>query len=619
MRLLPLLCALAATAAPAAPAAAAALQTPAPAPTKPDQPPAKAEKPRTGVRITPTPRTITIPSIDVQLPDFELLSGRLADLADLELTLPSLEHIGPALADIDIHLPELEHLAPLPDLDIHLPALDHVAPALAGARHALEGLSLDIDLPEPLISIQGQTFRYDTPEPLLRTRPPGEAGSAWLRARPDQGSPEDSLYRTAHRALSRGEYVRASTLFQSLEQKYPRSRVAPASLYYRAFALYRAGSTADLRTALESLQAQQQRYAEAAADPEAGALRTRIYAALAARGDRDAERALVAASAQGSTCDKEEMEVRASALSALVQVNPEEARPTLQKVLGRRDECSVTLRRRAVYLLGRAGSDEAINDLLAVAKNDPDESVRADAIGILARSSARTSVPVLEQLFNTSTNDRTRLRIVQALRSSESPEARRALRAIIEREDLPEPIVREAISSLSRTSGPFAYTVKRGPGARLADSARALSPEAQEDATWLRNLYARSRSVAVKTSIISALARIGGPANDQWLIGLVRNRDEDLSLRREAISRLRPSNLSVADLGRLFDAVAERDLRHGILNQLARRDEDAATDKLIEIARSGTDPEIRRSAIQALARKKDPRSTRLLMELVEKP
>ena len=617
MRLLSLLLAVVTYAAPAA----AAAQTPAPAPTKPDKPPAKVEKPRTGVRITPTPRTVTIPSIDLDLPDFELLSGRLADLADLELTLPSLEHLGPALAGIEIHLPELEHLTPLPDLD--LLALDHVAPALADARHALEGLSLDIDLPEPLISLQGQSFRYDRPEPFFRTDSPDEARSAWLRARPDQGSPEDSLYRTAHRALSRGEYTRASTLFQSLEQKYPRSRVAPASLYYRAFALYRAGSTADLKTALETLQVQQQKYAQAAADPEAGALRTRIYAALAARGDRDAERALVAASAQGSTCDREEMEVRASALSALVQVNPEEARPTLQKVLGRRDECSVTLRRRAVYLLGRAGSDEAINDLLAVAKNDPDESVRADAIGILARSSARTTVPVLEQLFNTSTNDRTRLRIVQALRSNESPEARRALRAIIEREDLPEPIVREAISSLSRSaSGAFTYTVKPGQNVtatRVADSARSLSPEAQEDATWLRNLYARSRSAAVKTSIISALARIGGPANDQWLIGLVRNRDEDLSLRREAINRLRPSNLSVADLGRLFDAVAERDLRHGILNQLARREEDAATDKLIEIARSGTDPEIRRSAIQALARKKDPRSTRLLMELVEKP
>jgi HEAT repeat protein len=102
-------------------------------------------------------------------------------------------------------------------------------------------------------------------------------------------------------------------------------------------------------------------------------------------------------------------------------------------------------------------------------------------------------------------------------------------------------------------------------------------------------------------------------------MGIVRNRDEQMSLRREAISRIRPAALSVEEIARLFDALAERELRSGLVNQLANRDDVAATDKLIEIARSGTDPELRRMAIQALARKNDPRSTKLLLEMVEKP
>jgi HEAT repeat protein len=56
-----------------------------------------------------------------------------------------------------------------------------------------------------------------------------------------------------------------------------------------------------------------------------------------------------------------------------------------------------------------------------------------------------------------------------------------------------------------------------------------------------------------------------------------------------------------------------------VLQQLARREEPAATDKLIEIAKSGTDPQIRRDAISALARKNDPRTTKLLLDLVERP
>jgi len=481
------------------------------------------------------------------------------------------------------------------------------------------------DMVESAMIAGQQAAAAVTPEPFVYhdDRP----SSAWLRARPDQGTPEDSLYRTAREALSRGEYARASSLFQTLEQKYPRSRVAPAALYYRAFALYRAGSTADLRAAIDALKAQQERYASASSDPEIATLRTRVYAALAARGDRDAEAQLRTLTAQGATCDKEEMEVRASALSALAQVDPVEMRPTLQKVLARKDECSVTLRRRAVYLLGRAGTDEATNDLLNVAKTDPDPSVRGDAIGLLARSPGTATVRTLEQLFVAATDEQTRRSVISALRSNGSPEARRALRSIIEREDVSERTRSDAISSLSRgwTDGETWMTSDRkvtvaGQRSTAArDSARALTPEAEEDAQYLRNAYAKSSSRAVKSSIISAVARIGGRTNDQWLMGIVKNREEDMSLRREAISRLRPVSLPVDEIGRLFDALSERELRSGLVNQLASRDDAAATDKLIEIARSGTDPELRRMAIQALARKNDPRSTKLLLELVEKP
>ena len=73
------------------------------------------------------------------------------------------------------------------------------------------------------------------------------------------------------------------------------------------------------------------------------------------------------------------------------------------------------------------------------------------------------------------------------------------------------------------------------------------------------------------------------------------------------------------DLGKLFDSLSERELRSAVVHQLAAREDAAAVDKLIEIAKSGTDPQIRREAISSLARKKDPRTTKLLLELVEKP
>ena len=466
---------------------------------------------------------------------------------------------------------------------------------------------------------------FDLTSPGSMTLFGGHEGMA--RFQPEQGTPEDSLYRRAREALNRGEYTRASTLFQSLEQRYPRSRVAPAALYYRAFALYRAGGTEELRTAVAALKAQQERYPEAASDPDAATLRTRLYAALAARGDAGAASALRAATAGGPTCDKEDVEVRAEALNALAQINPPEARPTLKKVLARRDECSVRLRRSAVYILGRNGSAESASDLLEVVNTDPDPSVRGDAIMMLARSPGAETVRVLETIFNGSTDDRTRQAALAALRNKEGPEATRVLRGIIERADVSEKMRAEAILQLAgravgasevRTtrsgqtgSGGVSVTSSNSPG-------RPVVPENSEEAAYLRSLYGRSTATSIKSSIISALGRMGGTTNEQFLLGIIKNREEETRLRRDALSRLRVSALSIDELGKLFEALSERDLRSALIRQLAAREEPEALDKLIEIIKSGTDPQLRREAVAALARRDDPRATKLLLELVEK-
>lgn len=464
---------------------------------------------------------------------------------------------------------------------------------------------------------------------------PGDGRGRVRSLRPEQGTPEDSVYRSARDALNRGEYTRASTLFQTLEQRYPRSRFAPAALYYRAFALYRAGSAADLRAAVLALEAQQQRYPEAAQDADVSTLRVRVYSALAARGDQSAAVKVRELTAQGPTCDKDEMEVRAEALNALNQMDPAETRPTLKKVLARKDECSETLRRRAVYILGRAGSEEAAADLLEVAKNDPSPSVRSDAIGFLARMSGPSTVRTLEELLASSTDERVQRSVLQALRSHNSPEARRVLRGLIGREDVPERLRADAIGALGSTS-PGAVTVAElagVPPGRVTVTTRpgggapgAAAASTEEDAAFLRNLYPRVTTRTLKNAVLSAVARIGGEPNQQWLMGVVRNAEEEVTHRRQALSSLLSRSrrgetwtVSIEDLGRLYESLAERDLRTTIISHLGNREEPAATDKLFDIARTGTDPNLRRYAISALTRKNDPRTTKLLLEMVEKP
>jgi len=439
----------------------------------------------------------------------------------------------------------------------------------------------------------------------------------------EQGSPEDSLYRSARESLNRGEYRRASEQFQGFEQKYPKSRYVPAAMYWQAFALYRVGASDDLRQALRVLDDQRARYPDAAQEGEVASLTTRVVGALAARGDAGASTRLRSQTAQGSACDREDMEIRAEALSALVQSDPAGAAPVIRRTLARRDECSVPLRRRAVYLIGREGVGGTAEDLMGVAKDDPDQSVRADALSRLAQMPGDQPVKMLEQLLTPSADERTQRAVIYALRNSSSSDATRIIRAAIEREDLAESARAEAVRTLGRRNfelAPLRVMTPAPPGQLgvLKAYRRGENSLTEADVTLLRSVFEKTTSRAVKAAILETVGWSSSPAGDQWLMSLVRNPAEDTRYRQAAMSRLRRSDVSLDELGKLYDGLSERELRGEIIRIMGQREEPAATDKLLEIARTGTDPNLRRAAISALARKNDPRTTKLLLELVEK-
>ncbi len=441
-----------------------------------------------------------------------------------------------------------------------------------------------------------------------------------------QSGPDDSLYRRARETLNRGEYRQAAELLRSLTQRYPNSRHASSALYWQAFALYRAGTDAELRRALEILEEQQKRFTTRKDDDDVTALVTRLVATLAARGDsRAATRVRERAAQGGPACDQEDLSVRAEALAALVQSDPSSATTLLQRVLARRDECSAPLRRRAVYLIGRDGVGGGVSQLTEVAKNDPDVSVRRDAIARLAQLPGGNPVPLLEQLL-TSTDEAGQRAIVQSLRNIEGTETNRALRRVIEREDLATAVRVEAIRSLGRCCGQAQIQAARQAGVAVAGRGTAVTVSTNRsgstltdaDVTFLRTVYDRSSAREIKTAILESVAGSSSGAADQWVMGIVRNSNEDIRYRRSALLRLRRSDVPVEELGKLYDSLDERELRSTMVSILGAREEPAATDKLIEIAKSGTDPSIRRAAINVLAKKNDPRTTRLLLELVER-
>ena len=593
--------------------------TPAPAPVPP-QPAQPAAQP------TPAPRVWVVPA---QPPEMIYVPGvpDIPDLPDLP-DIPDIPEI-PDLFDLGQRLDALSdmHWAPLGEMDLHMTPMpdfdydigidmDMRMDYVRDAMDALSDVDLDIAIPPmpPMAPIAAMP--RITPIPGIRPVPvarlaaaldrvqgvspferqfggiSSNAPEAWARS-----DPADSLYRLARETLNRGEYSRAAKLFGEITQRFPNSVYAADARYYRAFALYRLGGGNELRDALRALQEAGPSYRQASLQADAAELTVRIRGALAAQGDPTAAAMVRGTAAKsGDPCDREDLAVRIEALNSLGKTDPESTTPILRRLLARRDECSTSLRRAAIYLLGRRKDPEAMNLVMMAARTDSDLRVRSDALRFLAAMPGDQAISTIEEIARTPGNEQLQRAAISALGRSDSPRARQSLRAIIERTDLSESLRASALASIDDCE----------------------CERTAENGAYLRSLYPRLESSRLKSYALRAIARSGGSENEQWLLTVVRNPNEPVDVRAAALRYAGASSIAIGDLVRMYDAAGDRPLRMQLIQLYAQRADPQATDKLLDIAKKGTDPDMRRMAISALSRKNDPRTKQLLLEIIDK-
>jgi HEAT repeat protein len=210
------------------------------------------------------------------------------------------------------------------------------------------------------------------------------------------------------------------------------------------------------------------------------------------------------------------------------------------------------------------------------------------------------AIPQLEEMLRTSPDEQTQRAAVSALGAIDSDASRRAIRAIIERNDAAERVRLEAILSLAREKD------GRQPST--------------DEMNYLRALYSRMPTTRLKEGVLSAVSRVPAAENEQFLLGIARNVNEPPQLRAAALQRLgRMETVKVEDIAKLYDVADSRGIREQILSALAQRSEPLAIDKMMEIARRDTDPRIRSYAISLLGRSNNERAKQLLKDLIEKP
>ena len=421
-----------------------------------------------------------------------------------------------------------------------------------------------------------------------------------------QRDPADSLYRLGREALSRNDFNRAAEIFRRVSERYPQSAYAGQSLYYEAFSLYRKGDTDDLEQARDRLRTLRERFPSVANAGDARSLVTRVCGALASRGDQDcaaliagkAEDVTVAPPATGSgrACPSEDddNDDRIAALNALLQMDAERAMPILQKVLARRDACSVGLRRKAVFLVSQKRTPETADILMNVARSDPDQEVREQAVFWLSQVPGERSTILLEEILKGNSNQEIKEKALFALSQKGEGRAPGILRDFAGRESENADLREKAIFWLGQR-------------------------RSQENTEFLRGLYSRLTNEDLKEKILFSLSQQRGAGNDRWLMDIAVNPREPQELRKKALFWAGQTGLASSEFASLYDRMNDQELKDQIIFVFSQRGRDpAAMDKLFAIARADRDPELRKKAIFWLGQSRDPRAQKFLEDLINR-
>ena len=411
----------------------------------------------------------------------------------------------------------------------------------------------------------------------------------------------DSLYRLGRQAINDDNYERAISIFRQVTDKYPKSSSASDALYWRAWAGYQLGrdrhNKSYFESALEAIEVLQQNYPKANAISDARDLRTRIRAAQANLGNSQAAAEIsniTKGIAQSTSCSGADDEMRMAALQGLMSMNAADALPILKQVLAQRDPCRVGLRKQAVYMIAQRRGDDVVGSLLDVARNDPSSEVQNDAVYWLSTTRSDRATAALDSILFQGSNTDLRNRAVYALSQVGTERASQALRRAAQDEKLPEDVRGQATYWLG--------------SAKLADL------------EFFRSLYKSTRSNNVHSQIIQAVVGLKTPEATAWLIDMAKDKTLDRESRKNAIYWAGQQRVVDMDqLNTIYEqARGDNDVQNQVIYVYSQRRESAAVDKLMAIAKSDQNIEMRKTALYWLGQKSDPRVKEFLRDLIMK-
>jgi HEAT repeat protein len=221
-----------------------------------------------------------------------------------------------------------------------------------------------------------------------------------------------------------------------------------------------------------------------------------------------------------------------------------------------------------VYWLGRAGNEESLNHLLALAESARTESVAATAAVALAVHDDRRVNEMLKSLVSRPKNKEVRATSAHWLGHIGGEHAFLSEIVRNERED------KELREAAAHAVG-------------LSHDEAALAA--------LQSLYAEVADGNLRTALVHAAAYNENEAAASAFLLRVARTDRDGEVRQQAVHRLGrfDNEQMVEELMKIYAGDRDGEVRQGVLRALSRMTNRRAYARLLEIARAGDDTELR--------------------------
>jgi tetratricopeptide (TPR) repeat protein len=368
----------------------------------------------------------------------------------------------------------------------------------------------------------------------------------------------DDLYDEGREAIEEGRYDRAVDRFNRLiDLKTTRT---DAALYWKAYSLAKLGQRDEALTTLADLQ---KRFADSRWLKDAKALDVEV---------RQASGQTV------SPASQQDDELKLMALRGIMQSDPEQAFPIIEKMLTGPN--SVKVKDRALFVLSQSRSARARDIIAGIAKGNGNPDLQLKAIRYIGMMGGNDNRQILADAYRAS----------------------------------PDVAVKRAVLRSYMMSGDrerlFALAKGETDQSLRSEAVRQLG--VMHSSSELSQLYQAEPSVEVKKQILQAMF-IGGDADK--LIELAKG-EKDPELRKSAIHNLglmKRSGTSEALTG-IYASDASLDVKKAVVNALFIQGNAAG---LVTLARAEKNPEMKKEIVSKLSIMKSKEATDYLLELLK--